>query len=228
MIILHQQIIQLQSKKMKTTIFRNVLCSIFILFSLSSESKSNQSYVGYILTEDGQTIKGKIKMLSPSLNQIRVSIIDKNGLKKTFKAEKIKEYAFTVKKWNHEEREYYFEDVVYIQKTVEKPPCIFGSKTVLLEREVTGRINMYHYFIERRSEVDTPYWHIIYIEKGNSGLIAVNNNNYKKVLSEVVSEYADLELLYENEDFSFNNLSEVLKRWNTFIANHQEEHVIYD
>lgn len=48
----------------------------------------------------------------------------------------------------------------------------FGPKEVLIERQVTGIINMYNHYVEERAN-SYKIQHIIYVEKGNDMVLSM-------------------------------------------------------
>ena len=195
-----------------------------LIFHLTLEGSTDKIYDGYIITTEKDTLNGKIEMLSPTLNEVKVKLIDNTGKVKKFKAKDVEEYGFDVKRWNHITRTYYFSRVVYIKKKVEQSAVTFGAKNILLEREITGAINLYHHFIARPVNVDEPYWHYLYVEKHNSGLIQINKTNYREIIEKMTIEYTGLK--DEVENYKFSNLVKILDIYNKWMLENQEETVL--
>lgn len=145
--------------KMKNTLTHTTLL-IFILSTFTATVFAGQTtklYEGYVITNNGEKLEGKIQMLSPSLNEIQVKFISQTNEKTTFKAKEVKEYAFKVEKWNKSTRNHIEEWIFYTRKTVERSPIAFRPTNVLIERQVGSTINLYHHFIEQNTTPEFPF-----------------------------------------------------------------------
>ncbi|MGB0861679.1 MAG: hypothetical protein ACPG19_04430 [Saprospiraceae bacterium] len=140
----------------------------------------NENVIGYVLSNDGDTIHGEVKISTRIKNQIRVKFIDNAGDVKTYRAKKgeIKGYGFqtvsnssnTMKKWRH-----------FIVKKVKHAPAIFGSKTVFLEIKSTGDLMLYSLYIQRNTNRESPYQHSFYIEGAGFEFTEVTSSNFDRV-----------------------------------------------
>ena len=208
-----------------TKYFSIIITSLFI-FGLTTTAFSAKTYDGYVLTTNDETVEGKIQMLSPSLNEVKVKFIGKDNKKTTFKAKEVKEYGFSVEKWNHKTREHVATKIIYVKQTVERSPIAFGPKEVLLERQETGTINMYNHYIEQNSNVQAPLVHITYIQKENKELISITKANYRKVLKEMTAEYPELQARIGSRGHGFKHVSKIIASYNTWMVNNGEEVVL--
>lgn len=206
-----------------TSTNEKILCLLVaILFSTSSFA--TKVYNGYLIKNDNEKVVGKIKMISPSLNEVKVKFISIDQKKKTFKAKQVKEYGFWVEKWNKKEKRYASYQVVYVRQKVERSAVPFGPKELLIEREVAGKINVYHHFIERNNNRQQPYLHILYVQKGNkASLVSLDKTNYKEVLREMVAEYPELQLKIGRRGYGFRAISKTIKEYNEWMFLNGEE-----
>ena len=71
-------------KKILHTLTITILLFSFA-FAANAKKPSQKVYQGYIILEDGQKLTGKIQMLSPTLNEVKVKFIDSKGKKVTYR-----------------------------------------------------------------------------------------------------------------------------------------------
>lgn len=182
----------------------------FDVNKLSSES-STKIYKGYVIKESGDTLYGKLQMLNPTMNQVKVKFINEKGKRMTFKAKDITAYAFQAQIWNKKEKRNLQEWVYYIKKTVERPPVPFAGNDILMQQEVRGNINMYNYYIESRSSQNME--HIIYLEKENV-LYTIDKTNYRKILKGLMGDYPTVYHKIGTKGYTYKYLAETLKEYN--------------
>lgn len=207
-------------KRFTSTLKVALFLITFLSFSVSSQAK--KVYEGYVITNSGEKLEGKIQMLSPSLNEVKVKFINKTGKKQVFKAKEVKEYSFKVQKWNKAERKHIDEWIVYTRKVVERSPIAFGPKDVLIERQEGGAINMYNHFIEQNSNRQNPFVHVVYLEKEANELVEVTKKNYKKVLKEMTAEYPELQAKIGTRGHGFKHVSQIVSAYNSWMNNTDE------
>ncbi len=195
-----------------------LFCLVFIFSSSVFAGQSNKTYEGYIINNDGKKLEGQIQMLSPSLNEIKVKFIDSNNAKTTYKAKQVKEYAFKVGKWNKATGSHIEEWVFYTRKNVERSPVAFGPTNVLIERQVSGTINMYNHFVEQNVTTGKPFIHIIYVEKQNKELVSVTKENYKEILRELTTDYPTIHNQIGTKGNAFKDIPEILTAYNNALS----------
>ncbi len=195
-------------------------------FSFSASADAKKVYEGYVITTNGETLEGNIEMLSPSLNEVKVKFTSNAGKKSTFKAKEVKEYGFEVEQWNHKTRQHFTSKITYVKKTVERSPIAFGPKEVLIERQVTGTVNMYNHFVEMNSNVETPFEHIIYVEKTANELVVLTKKNYRTVLKEMVAEYPELQAKVGSRGNGFKHVAQIIETFNNWMLENGEEMVL--
>jgi len=209
---------------MKTTTTKLII--LFVVIFFSGKINANKLYNGYVNTLLGEVYTGKIKMQTPALNEVRVYFISIEGKKNIFKADEVKEYGFEVRKWDHKTRQHNIVNVIYVKKKVKRSPVAFGAKEVLLEREVQGRINLYHHFVEKNANIESPLEHIIYIEKINNQLIEVTKENYQSVLKKMTLECEVLQTRIGTKGNGFKKFTEMIEYYNEWIIENGEEDVL--
>lgn len=201
---------------MKTVLYTFGIIAFFVLGS--SSAQAGKVYQGYVITTDKEFIKGKIEMLSPALNEVKVKMETESGERKVFKAKDVQEYGFEVPRWDHETRQHVNTTIVYVKRTVERSPIAFGPREVLLERQVNGAVSMYNHFIEQNANVDEPLIHIIYVEREPGTLIEINRDNFATVLRSLLSDHADLAANIGTRGYGFKHIPEILAAYNDWTA----------
>lgn len=195
------------------------LCS-FVTFA------SSKVYSGYIILNNHAKIEGSITMLSPSLNEIKVKFTSKDGKTTLYKSKDVQEYGFTVERWNDATRKNEVSQITYIRKNVDRPAVAFGSTEILLERELTGAINLYNHFIEQNSKASQPFAHLIYVEKEVDILIPLDKNNYKIILKKMTNDYPTLSEKIGTRGYGYKHATEIINTYNDWKQ--QNENIALD
>ena len=129
-------------------IFIFLLGSISVIFANDGVHKL---YEGYVITTKGDTIKGVIQMLSPTLNEVKVKLTNE-GKTTVFKAKQLSGYTFYYPKYDKQLKKRVNEPVTYIRKKAKRAAVPFGSKRILMERFVTGTINVYNFYLRSQKK----------------------------------------------------------------------------
>ena len=165
---------------MKSTLQILAITILTFTFTFTAYADTSKKiYRGYVVTTKGDTLRGQIQMLSPTLNEVKVKFIASNGQKQTFKAKEVLAYSFIVpthKKGN--------QTITYSRKQVENAPVPFGPKDVLVERQINGKISLYNHYVETRAG-QYAYNHFFLLEKDGK-TVTINRENFKKAVKNVV------------------------------------------
>lgn len=202
--------------------FSFFLTGIFFVASANFASAA-KVYEGYVIKNDDTKLEGKIQMLSPTLNEVKVKFINKNNKKNIFKAKEVKEYGFEVQKWNNKTRTYEAKNITYTRQRVERSPIAFGPKNVLIERQEMGKINMFNHYIEQNSNVQQPFVHIVYVQKETKKLVHVTKKNYKEVLKGMTTEYPELQARIGSRGYGFKHIAKIVSTYNAWMVENGEE-----
>jgi hypothetical protein len=201
--------------------------TLLTLFLLSIVANASKVYQGYIILNDDARIEGNIEMLSPTLNEVKVKFISaEGGREQVYKAKEVKEYGFKVEKWNDEKRTHEAKLIVYARHKVQRSPIPFGPTEVLIEREVSGTINLFNHFIEANTNPNQPITHVIYIQKERGDLMDIHQDNYKTVLQEMTAEYPELSAKIGTKDHTFKYLNRIITDYNIWMLDNGEEMVL--
>lgn len=188
-----------------------ILTINFTFYQFDFNKNATKIYKGYVITESGDTLHGKLQMLSPTMNQVKVKFIDNQGKRITFKAKNLRSYAFEAQIWNKKEKRNVQEWVFYTKKTVERPPVPFAGNDILMQQQVRGNISMYNYYIETRSSQNME--HIIYLEK-ESVLYEINKTNYRKILKGLMGDYPTVYHKIGTKGYTYKFLTKTLTEYN--------------
>lgn len=192
-----------------------ITCTLFILsFLVTISAFAGKTYDGYVLLNNATKIEGTIKMLSPTLNEVKVKFTAKNGKETTYKAKEVKEYGFKVEKWNKTTRQYQMMPITYTRQKVERSPIAMGPTNVLIERQITGAINLYNHYVERNSEASSPFMHFLYVQVGNDELTHLHKKNYKTVLKEMTAQFPELASKIGSREYGFKYISKIVSTYN--------------
>ena len=204
--------------------------SIFTIFALTIifavSASAAKVYQGYVVLNNDEKVEGKITMLSPSLNEVKVKFTSKDGQKKTFKAKEVKEYGFQVSKWNNKTRQHDVNTIVYTRQDVERAPIAFGPTQVLVERQIAGAVNMYNHYIEQNANTRNPYVHVLYAEKDAGDLVEITKSNYRVTLKEMMADYPELAAKVGTKGYGFKYVAQIISTYNNWMADNGEEVVL--
>ena len=96
-----------------------ILIAIFSLFAFNIDAQAKKKvYQGYIVTIEDDTLYGKIQMLNPALNEVKVKFIHKDGTKKLYRAKELTAYAFKVPGFKGKKYQTADEWIYYTKKTM--------------------------------------------------------------------------------------------------------------
>ena len=213
-------------KKLTNTIQLIILILVIVLTTTISAS-AIKVYQGYVILNDDSQLEGKIQMLSPTLNEVKVRFTSKDNKRNIFKAKEVKEYGFKVEKWNNKTRQHDINSIIYVRQTVERSPIAFGPIKVLIERQISGSISMFNHFVEQNSNVKNPFVHILYVQKGEKGnLVNLTKKNYRTILKEMTAEYPELQAKVGSRGYGFKYIDQIITTYNNWMLENGEEVVL--
>ncbi len=207
---------------MKTNIFTITCILTFLL--VGSEVMAKSVFDGFVLTNDNEKIVGKVYVISPTFNELKVKFINEAGKKQTFKAKELQSYSFEVPKYNKATKSYGTETITYIRKVVEDAPVRMGSKDVLIERQVNGDIQVYNQYIEQDAKIGGTIGHFFYVEKSNGSVefTKVTKKNYKKVMKSATVEFPELSIKVGTSGFGYKHIVKIAKLYNNQMSRTQD------
>lgn len=204
-----------------TTIYKISLIAIFSCFFMSMTcvqlaetprlKPEGKIYDGFVVTIEGDTLHGKLQMLSPTQNQVKIKFITAE-MARVFKAKELQTYSFHVLTVNRKTKKEISTWVNYTKKKVERPPVPFGATEVLLQQLVGGEISLYNYYIENRT--DNTIEHLVYIEK-NDELEIVNKENYKELLRTLMEDKAEMLEKVGTKGYTYKFLENTISEYNS-------------
>lgn len=193
-----------------------ILAIALLTFNFTFTTHANASkkvYRGYVVTVAGDTLRGQIQMLSPTLNEVKVKFISQNGEKQTFRAKELLSYSFVVPS---RKKQLDTETITYVRKKVENAPVPFGPKDILVERQINGKINLYNHYIETRAG-QYAYQHFFLLEKAGK-TVKVNRTNFKKAVKKMVADYPELQVKIGKKGYGYKYMAAIIKQYNDFNA----------
>ena len=165
----------------------------FAMVDLSAQSTYTS---GYIITNAGDTLKGQIK--SNPKNDIglydAVTFQTNPNDKKSYRANKIKEFAF--------------DGVVFVARMIDDKP-------VFVKRLSGGAVNLYQYKSEQFFMNNIHTYVDYYMEKvGNTALIQIKESKFKKQLSEVMADDATLIKDLHDKKYDYDKIVDIFEQYN--------------
>lgn len=145
------------------TILGLLAISINIQAQIDEDVMFNQSVPGYIITEEGDTIKGRVKVNTRAKNQVKVRFSPPEGRSKKYTPKDILGYgyqtvenshsAYRVPRWRH-----------FLRRTSDQPPIPFSSTNVFMEVKASGKAMLYSFYKQNNAEVSSKYQHYYFLE----------------------------------------------------------------
>ncbi|MFT6149086.1 MAG: hypothetical protein ACJAUH_001772, partial [Saprospiraceae bacterium] len=166
--------------------------------------------------ENGETLVGQIQMLSPTMNEVKVKFIASNGKAKTYKANEVAAYSFAFPKYDAKTKTYKNTTIEYVKKEVTVAPIPFGPKSVLVERQVAGTVNLYNFYSETRA-AEHAFAHNYFVEK-NGQMIEMNRENFKTILKDMVSDYPELQVKVGKKGYGYRQIAQTIEEYNEYSA----------
>lgn len=174
--------------------------------------KKGKIYPGYVVMNQGDTLHGKIRLLKPSLNEIKVKFINPQAKTVTYKSDQIRAYGFQIKAYDKTAKKRTTRWIRYIRKQVEQSPIPFGPKLVLLECQAAGEISFYRHFIEAEAS-SIPLRQVYYLEKYDM-MVKVDKENYRGILTDFVEDFPILASKVGTKGYRFAQIPLIVNEYN--------------
>ena len=203
---------------MKNNIF--TITILFAVLFVASEVNAKNIFAGTVTTTDGDVLTGKVYVVSPTYNELKVKFVDSNKKKYTFKAKDVETYTFEVPKFNKETRSYETETITYVRKEVEDAPVRMGTKDILVERQVNGAIQVYNQYYEQDAKIGGTLGHYFYAQKqdGTLDFTKLTKANYKEVLKAATVDFPELSNKVGTKGFGYRHIVKVAELYNQNVA----------
>jgi len=207
---------------MQTTMkFRKAPVILFLLtlFTFTSQAKKGEKNPGYILTLDGKKIEGEIIAGSITDNEVKIQFIPEGkDKKKTYKAKQLKGFGYEKVEEDDLGIEY-ASWVHYEQQKVDHPPKPFASTTVFMQKEVSGDLSLYCYYVEVRNDRKNPITYQYYIKDDFGKLVKIEKKDFRKTASKLFKNYKAMYSKIGKKDFTYKNLDRMIRDYNYWIDN---------
>jgi len=191
-------------------------------YEIEEDFKKSDPVQGYIVTLENKKIEGEIIAGSITDNEVKIIFISEtNEKKKTYKAKELLGYGYEsieeddlgleYKRWIH-----------YEQQKVDYPPKPFGSTTVFMQREESGALTLYCYYIEVRNNRKQPFRYHYYIKNDNNKLVKIEKDDFRKVANKVFKDYQAMNSKIGGKDFQYKNLDRMVRDYNFWVDNRHD------
>jgi len=187
------------------------LLTIIIILTLVNNVKAQKMfYPGYVITNEGDTVSGKIPYdLGTNNNYHIVDVKDAKGFVRKFNVWQIKMYSI-----NNEQ---------YYTKKCERGEMKHRNDLVFMHLLQTGEFTLYEYEFVRKiggarsyeeggltPEGDKDF----YVEQKDGTLIYFTRLNYKKEIKALIQNKEDCMAITNDKDFEYKKIPEVIKCYN--------------
>ncbi|MFK7949445.1 MAG: hypothetical protein AB8G11_17770 [Saprospiraceae bacterium] len=186
-----------------------------IVLSLSLTAKEN-AFTGYIINKKGQRIEGKIKTRNVTVDQMKITFIEKQT-KIVYKPADLIGYGY-----EHKGENEFGEDTYvwrhYKSKTAQSyAPRFYASKEVFMEIMEEGEVVLYDYYVEVPGDIENPYKRFFYMEKnGSDELIEISQENYVEITSIYLENHSDLSDKIGTVNHRFRHLWKIVRLYNSW------------
>lgn len=151
---------------------------------------------GYIITIKGDTLKGQIKF-NPKNDLLLYDAITfqtNASDKKSYRANKIKEYSF--------------DGNVFVSRMID-------GKPVFVKRLSAGAVNLYEYKVEEFFMNNIHVRVNYYMEKlGDTEFMHIRESKFKKQLAEALSDDQDLIKDIQEKKYDYENIVDIFEQYN--------------
>ena len=196
-------------------IYKKYLClylitlTIFVLLGNKSFSQK-MFYQGYVVTNEGDTVKGKIPCDIGSNNNYHiVDVKDEKGFVKKFNVWQIKMYSI-----NNE---------LYFTKKCERGETKHRNDLVFMHRLQTGKLVLFEYEFVRKIGAARNFGDAglepegekdFYIEKTDGSFVYLSRLNFKNTLRELMSGKTDCLAIIDSKDFEYLKIPDAIGCFN--------------
>ena len=184
---------------------------ILLLMLVKGAQAQKMFYPGYAVTNDGDTVKGKIPYdLGTNNNYHIVDVKDEKGFVKKFNVWQIKMYAI-----NNE---------LYYTKKAEKGEMKHRNDLVFMHQTQIGKLTLYEYEYVRKlggassfeeAGMESTGEKDFYIEKSDGTFIYLPRVGYKKALKEIVLAQTECTAMIEEKEFDYKKIPDVIRCYNS-------------
>lgn len=205
---------------MKQTItFIIFLFTMVAQLSVQADSKKDNRYEGFVITSDGDTLRGNIEFINPVYNELKVRFYNEKGKRTTYSTKDLVEYAFLFFNKSTQKREW----VHYFRRRVAVAPLnsISAIETVFLQRVTTGKVTLYNFYQLENSKINSrTYIHNYYVEQQTPGgfdLAHISSDNYREYTKTLLAGNQQLFEKLGTYGFGFKYFVNVVKEHNKFL-----------
>lgn len=204
--------------------FNRILIAVCIFsFSTSLYASKGTFHPGYIILKNGSKLTGKIMQSSFIEREVKIYFLkDGEKMSKKYTPNKLQAYAVHLPEKN-DVGTIKYSWVHYVSHTVNKPPKIFASKRVFIERKLEGNITLYRYYYEYRADVDHPYRYQYYIQVVGGEMQLVDDDNFKSFSKNIFAAYSALKNRVGQEKFRFSNFNRMIRDYNYWLENKHDK-----
>lgn len=156
---------------------------------------------GYLVTLNGDTIKGEIKMNPKKEFDLfnKVFLKDESGVQKNYKPDKVKAYGF--------------EDKHFVAAKYEGEMMFYKILS-------SGKITLYEIMYEMQQMNDIVVKSEYYLAAKSSGEFEkLKQNKYKKQLSEFMKDNPDIISGDEEKKFEIEKVTDLIQQYNNWAKN---------
>ena len=202
----------------------NVLYKVLFIACLLFHSQAllankGDFHPGYIIKKNGSKQRGQIMQSSLIEREIKVYFIPPNRrMAIKYKPSDLKGYAVQLPEQNDVGNKV-LKWVHYESRTVSKPPKLFASKEVFVEKELEGEISLFRFYYEYRADIEHPYRYLYYVQTRKDDFVQVDKDNFKKVCRQIFKEYTALHDRVGKAKFQFANLNRMIQDYNYWLKN---------
>jgi hypothetical protein len=186
--------------KLKTTL--SLTLALFLCISISKNIHAQiKFFKGYVLLLNGDTLNGELrKNVKKEFDNYTKASFRKNegGELKTYRADKIKEYAV--------------DGVTFVSRNVD-------GEQVFVKRLSKGQVNLYEAQIEVLQMNELKVKSDYYMEKEAGEFVKIRSGKFKKQIVDVMGDNQEIVKGLEEKKYDYENIVEVFNAYNKPMTN---------
>ena len=174
----------------------------------------SQLVPGYVVLQNGDTLKGKVKVQTRSKNEVKVKFYNLEEEKREiYKPKQILGYGYqttvstaegqVIYSWRH-----------FITKKADMRPKTFASKMVFMEVIKSGKAILYSYYVEFNEKVALTYKHYYYLEFESGMFKLVTEDNFGWTVPEFLEDCQKIATIVGTR-MGYSNLEEMVEIYNS-------------
>jgi hypothetical protein len=194
-------------------LFIVLLLSVFAINVFADQ----KIFDGYIINMQDKRVEGRIKIKRVTVDEVKITFTSE-GKKSVYKPTDILGYGYQYFGKDEFGSDAYNWRHYKSKEAISYAPVMFAAKTVFMEVMEAGSVIVYDYYVEKRTNIESPYDRFFYLEReGSDEWIEVTEENYIAVVSVFFRDNIELAEKIGTVNHRFHHLSSVVRLHNDWM-----------